>query len=78
MPRKKRIKADAIREIQASGQARWKFVVCGPEDLDEIAALQREFGLTEIWLSARGHHPGGRHRSGCGWPPAPPWRTAGT
>jgi hypothetical protein len=26
-------KADAIAENQASGQARWKFVFCGPEDV---------------------------------------------
>lgn len=57
VPRKKRIKEDAIVEIQASGQARWKFVVCGPEDLAEIAELQREFGLTEIWLSPEGTTP---------------------
>ena len=57
VPRKKRIKDDAIAEIQASGNARWKFVVCGPGDLAEIAALQREFGLTEIWLSPAGTSP---------------------
>jgi organic radical activating enzyme len=57
VPRKKRIKPDAIRELQASGQARWKFVVCGAGDLDEIAGLQREFGLTEIWLSPEGTTP---------------------
>jgi 7-carboxy-7-deazaguanine synthase len=44
-------------ELQDSGQARWKFVVCGAGDLDEIAALQREFGLTEIWLSPEGTTP---------------------
>ena len=57
VPRKKRIKDDAIAEIQASGNARWKFVVCGPGDLAEVAALQREFGLTEIWLSPAGTAP---------------------
>ena len=57
VPRKKRIRPTAIRELQHSGQARWKFVVCGPGDLDEIAALQREFGLTEIWLSPEGTTP---------------------
>jgi len=57
VPRKKRIKPDAIRELQASGQARWKFVVCGDGDIDEIAGLQREFGLTEIWLSPEGITP---------------------
>lgn len=57
VPRKKRIKPDAIRQLQASGLARWKFVVCGDGDLDEIAGLQREFGLTEIWLSPEGTTP---------------------
>jgi 7-carboxy-7-deazaguanine synthase len=54
VPAKKRIKPDAIAEIQASGHARWKFVVCEPADLAEIAGLQQEFGLTEIWLSPEG------------------------
>ncbi|MGH3687579.1 MAG: hypothetical protein ACRDQ9_03685 [Pseudonocardiaceae bacterium] len=57
IPRKKRIKEDAISEIQDSGHARWKFVVCCPEDLSEIAELQQEFGLTEIWLSPEGTTP---------------------
>jgi 7-carboxy-7-deazaguanine synthase len=57
VPRKKRIKEDAIAEIQASGRARWKFVVCCPGDLAEIAQLQREFALTEIWLSPEGTNP---------------------
>ena len=57
VPRQKRIKADAIAEIRASGRARWKFVFCGPEDLAEIAGLQLEFGLTEIWLSPAGTSP---------------------
>jgi 7-carboxy-7-deazaguanine synthase len=57
IPRKRRIKEDAIAEIQASGRARWKFVVCGLEDLAEIAGLQQEFGLTDIWLSPEGTAP---------------------
>ncbi|SEF55538.1 Organic radical activating enzyme [Nonomuraea solani] len=57
VPRKKRIKPDAIRAIEASGQARWKFVVSTLEDLTEIAELQAEFGLTEIWLSPEGTTP---------------------
>jgi 7-carboxy-7-deazaguanine synthase len=57
VPRKLRIKQDAIVEIQASGRARWKFVVCCPDDLTEVADLQREFALTEIWLSPQGTTP---------------------
>ncbi|GAA1022120.1 radical SAM protein [Acrocarpospora pleiomorpha] len=54
VPRSRRIKPAAITAIQASGQARWKFVVCGPDDVAEIAQLQAQFGLTEIWLSPEG------------------------
>lgn len=54
VPRKRRIKPTAIRAIQATGRARWKFVVTGEDDLVEVDALQQEFGLTEIWLSPEG------------------------
>lgn len=54
VPRKKRIKPAAIRALQATGRARWKFVVTGEDDLAEIDELQQEFGLTEIWLSPEG------------------------
>ncbi|MGW4411368.1 7-carboxy-7-deazaguanine synthase QueE [Nonomuraea sp. NPDC004702] len=57
VPRKKRIKPDAIRQLEASGRARWKFVVSTVDDLAEVAALQAEFGLTEIWLSPEGNTP---------------------
>lgn len=57
VPRKKRIKPAAIRALQDTGRARWKFVVSDMADLDEIAALQQEFGLTEVWLSPEGTTP---------------------
>lgn len=57
VPRKLRIRDDVIAEIQASGRARWKFVVCAPDDLAEIEELQRDFGLTDIWLSPEGTTP---------------------
>ena len=57
IPRSRRVKPAAIRTIQNSGRARWKFVVCGADDLEEIAELQAEFGLTEIWLSPEGTTP---------------------
>jgi hypothetical protein len=37
-----------------AGRTHWKFVVTGPDDLDEIAELQTEFGLTNVWLSPEG------------------------
>ncbi|PMR61393.1 hypothetical protein C1A38_09270 [Verrucosispora sp. ts21] len=54
VPRGKRIKPQVIEQLQSSGRARWKFVVTGPNDVREIADLQQEFGLTEVWLSPEG------------------------
>jgi len=57
VPPGKRIREAAIRDLQASGQARWKFVVTALADLREIAELQEAYGLTEIWLSPEGTTP---------------------
>jgi 7-carboxy-7-deazaguanine synthase len=54
VPRGKRIKPHVIRKLQDTGRARWKFVVTCPADIQEIAALQHEFGLTQVWLSPEG------------------------
>lgn len=54
VPRGKRIKPHVIRHLQDTGRARWKFVVTCPADIQEIVALQHEFGLTEVWLSPEG------------------------
>lgn len=55
--RGKRIKPRVIEQLQASGRARWKFVVTCPADIQEITALQEEFGLTQVWLSPEGTRP---------------------
>ncbi|MCE0540738.1 hypothetical protein LWF15_35120 [Kineosporia rhizophila] len=54
VPERKRIKAEAITALQRSGRTRWKFVVTSPDDLQEIDQLQRQFGLSEVWLSPEG------------------------
>ncbi|WP_245712587.1 7-carboxy-7-deazaguanine synthase QueE [Micromonospora nigra] len=54
VPYSKRVKPQVIRQLQASGQARWKFVVTSPDDVREIADLQQQFGLTDVWLSPEG------------------------
>ncbi|WP_235966214.1 7-carboxy-7-deazaguanine synthase QueE [Micromonospora rubida] len=54
VPRGRRIKPHVIRQLQDTGQARWKFVVTCPADIQEIVALQHEFGLTQVWLSPEG------------------------
>ena len=54
VPRGKRIKPHVIRQLQDTGRARWKFVVTCATDIQEIVALQHEFGLTQVWLSPEG------------------------
>lgn len=54
VPRARRIKPAAIVALQSTGRTRWKFVITGPDDLDEVSTLQAEFGLTEVWLSPEG------------------------
>ncbi|MEV0003434.1 7-carboxy-7-deazaguanine synthase QueE [Micromonospora sp. NPDC050980] len=54
VPRAKRIKPHVIRQLQDTGRAHWKFVVTCPADIQEIVALQHEFGLTQVWLSPEG------------------------
>ncbi|MEV6849243.1 7-carboxy-7-deazaguanine synthase QueE [Actinoplanes sp. NPDC051411] len=58
VPRARRIKPAAIVALQSTGRTRWKFVITGPDDLEEVSALQAEFGLTEVWLSPEGTTPG--------------------
>lgn len=57
VPRGKRVKPRVIEQLQASGRARWKFVVTCPADIQEITALQDEFGLTQVCLSPEGTRP---------------------
>jgi len=54
MPAVRRLREDAIRLFVSSGRARWKFVVTGPGDLDEIAGLQRRFDLDPVWVMPEG------------------------
>ncbi|GIG02091.1 7-carboxy-7-deazaguanine synthase QueE [Catellatospora citrea] len=53
----RRIVGAALKALEATGKARFKFVVSDPADLQEVASLQREFGLTEIWIMPEGAKP---------------------
>jgi len=52
--RSRRHKPDVLRAFQATGKAVFKFVVCGPRDLDEIDAVVAECGLTDVWVMPEG------------------------
>lgn len=54
LPATRRIRPEPIRAFVASRKAVWKFVVVDPGDLDEIALLQRRFGLDPIWVMPQG------------------------
>ncbi len=57
IPRSRRIRPEALRTLAASGTAVFKFVVEDTTDLQEITALQREFGLTSVWVMPQGDDP---------------------
>jgi len=54
MPASLRLRPAAIETLAASGKAVWKFVATSPADLDEIAGLQRRYGLAPVWVMPEG------------------------
>lgn len=50
----RRIRPDALAAFTASGKAVFKFVACGPADLDEVAELAAQFGLAPVWIMPEG------------------------
>jgi 7-carboxy-7-deazaguanine synthase len=50
----RRYKPGVLRAFQATGAAVYKFVVCHPEELDEIDAMAAECGLAPIWVMPAG------------------------
>ena len=57
MPVGRRRKPDILRAFEATGQAVFKFVVVAPGDLDEIADLVDECGLSDVWVMPEGTDP---------------------
>ncbi len=50
----RRLRPRAIRQLAATRRAVWKFVVTGRADLEEIAGLERAYGLAPIWVMPEG------------------------
>lgn len=49
-PAERRLKPDVLRAFAVTGKAVFKFVVTGPEELDEVAA----FGVSPVWVMPEG------------------------
>lgn len=50
----RRYKPDVLRAFEASGRAIFKFVVGTPDELDEVASIVEECGLTDVWIMPEG------------------------
>ncbi|MCC2275457.1 7-carboxy-7-deazaguanine synthase QueE [Streptomyces sp. ET3-23] len=57
MPQTRRIIPDVLRAFAATGLARFKFVVCEPGEVAEVAALEAAYGLTNISVMPEGTTP---------------------
>jgi 7-carboxy-7-deazaguanine synthase len=57
MPQTRRIVPDVLRAFAATGLARFKFVVCEPGEVAEVAALEAAYGLTNISVMPEGTTP---------------------
>ena len=49
-----RIRPRVLRQFASSGKAVFKFVACGPGDLDEIAEITTSYGLAPVWVMPEG------------------------
>ncbi|NKY96631.1 7-carboxy-7-deazaguanine synthase QueE [Nocardiopsis alborubida] len=54
VPYTQRIRPQALRRYMSSGKAVFKFVAADRDDLEEVAALERDLGLAPIWIMPEG------------------------
>lgn len=57
MPLSRTIRPSAMEAFANTPRRIFKFVVCGPSDLDQVDELVTEFGLTEVWVMPEGVTP---------------------
>lgn len=50
----RRYRPEVLRALEATGRAAFKFVAVDSGDLDEIAAIVGECGLTDVWVMPEG------------------------
>ena len=59
VPLARRVRPNALEAFAGSGKAVFKFVVTSRGELDEIAGLERSFGLSPVWVMPEGVTSGG-------------------
>lgn len=53
-PHERRLRPDALRALEATGRASFKFVVRNAVDLDEVASIVDECRLGDVWIMPEG------------------------
>jgi 7-cyano-7-deazaguanosine (preQ0) biosynthesis protein QueE len=53
----RRYRPEVLRALQATGKAAFKFVAVDASDLDELAVMVAECGLTNVWVMPEGTDP---------------------
>jgi 7-cyano-7-deazaguanosine (preQ0) biosynthesis protein QueE len=53
-PLERRYKPDVLWAFESTGRSIFKFVACEPSDLDEVAGIVNECGLTNVWIMPEG------------------------
>lgn len=54
VPEQKRLVPAALSTLAATGKAVFKFVICRRDEVREVAALEKAYGLAPIWVMAEG------------------------
>jgi organic radical activating enzyme len=52
--RNRRYKPDVLRDFERTGKGGFKFVACETRDLEEIAEIVNECGLSDVWVMPEG------------------------
>lgn len=50
----RRLVPAALAALATTGKAIFKFVICQPSELDEVAAMETEHGLSPVWVMPQG------------------------
>jgi 7-carboxy-7-deazaguanine synthase len=54
IPEDRRLMPAALEEFATSGKAIFKFVICHPREIEEVAALEAAHGLFPVWVMPEG------------------------
>ena len=54
MGESRRLVPDALRALVSTGKAVFKFVICRPDELGEVIALESGLGLAPVWVMPEG------------------------